>query len=189
MAHINLLPWRQERRDALRNEFIVVCVIALAIGALAVMGVNVKYANDIKDQQKRNSFIQAEMKKLDEEIKAIESLQRERARLIERMEVIQNLQGDRPVVVHGFDEMARTLPDGVFYTDVKRSNKRLSVQGLTESTNRVSNLMRNLDASPWFKDPQLSRVESKNEEGLKQFELTVSIDDPTKASDDESDGG
>lgn len=191
MAQINLLPWRQERREQQKIEFAIIAVVALVIGASVVLGINLKYKSDIADQQSRNQYIKTETKKLDTQITEIQSLQRERARLIERMEVIQNLQGNRPVVVHVFDEMARTLPDGVFYTEVKRTAKSISISGLTESTNRVSNLMRNLDASPWFKDPKLSRVESQSEEGMKSFELSVGVDNPTTSAeeDDENSEG
>lgn len=91
------------------------------------------------------------------------------------MKVIQDLQGKRPVIVRVFDELVRTLPDGLFYTDLKRTGDRVSIVGMAESNSRVSTLMRQFDESDWFTSPNLSNVSSADSRraGYSQFTMTV----------------
>ncbi len=160
MAKINLLPWRQERRSLLKRQFLVVLAGAAIFGGAIVYFADVAVSRQIATQQQRNHFIQDEAAKLESQISEIRLLQEQRKHLVERMKVIQELQGNRPVIVRIFDELVRTMPDGVFYTKLTRTGDTFNAEGYAESNNRVSNLMRNLDASPWFKEPNLSKVEA-----------------------------
>ena len=180
MTRINLLPWREERRQELKRQFFVILFGMALIGAGCVYLVDMNVQGQIENQQQRNNFITGETKKLDAQIKEIEELKKKRERLVERMNVIQDLQGNRPVIVHVFDQMARTIPDGVFYSNVKSSGDSFTVDGLAEANNRVSNLMRNLNASPMFKDPSLSNVkaEERGDEIWSRFSLTVKQGNP-----------
>ncbi|HAU14524.1 MAG TPA: pilus assembly protein PilN [Gammaproteobacteria bacterium] len=174
MTKINLLPWREERRQELKQQFFVVLFGVLLIGAGSVYLVDMGVQTRIEYQNQRNQFIVGETKKLEQQIKEIEELKKKRESLIERMKVIQDLQGNRPEIVKVFDEMVRTLPDGVYYKRVKATGDTLVMTGLAESNNRVSNLMRNLDASELFEAPNLSKVQAASkEQSVNEFDLTV----------------
>jgi type IV pilus assembly protein PilN len=158
MAHINLLPWRQELRKQRQQEFIAI----LAAVALVTIGIllfaHVVLSTLVSDQEGRNRFIKGEIDRLDVQIKEIDEIQKRRDELLGRMKVIQDLQWHRPVIVHIFDEMVHVMPDGVYLTTLERSGDTFKMTGIAESANQISNLMRNLDASPWFKNPMLSNV-------------------------------
>lgn len=179
MTKINLLPWREERRQELKRQFLMILGGVIILGAGSIYGVDMGVNAEIEYQNSRNQFVQNETKKLEEKIKKISELKKKRASLVERMNVIQDLQGNRPVVVKIFDEVVRTLPDGVYYRSLKNSGDVLSFIGLAESNNRVSNLMRNLDASELFTAPNLSKVKSASKgESNNEFDLTVKRSKP-----------
>jgi len=137
-------------------------------------------------QQSRNAYIETATKKLDQQIKEIENLKRKRDELLARMQVIQDLQGKRPVIVRVFDELVRTLPDGLFYTDLKRAGERLDIVGMAESNSRVSTLMRQFEESEWFTDPNLSNVSAADSRraGYSQFNLSVKQKTPEPEGED-----
>ena len=138
MTKINLLPWREERRQELKQQFFVVLVGVLLLGAGTVYLVDMGVQSRIDYQNQRNQFIVSETKKLENQIKEIEELKKKRESLIERMKVIQDLQGNRPVIVKIFDEMVRTLPDGVYYRQVKSVGDTLSMTGLDRKSTRLN---------------------------------------------------
>ncbi len=175
MTRINLLPWREERRQELKRQFFVILFGVALIGAGAVYLVDMSVQSQIENQRKRNAFITSETRKLDAQIKEIEELKQKREHLVERMNVIQDLQGNRPVIVHVFDQLAKTIPDGVFFNSVSSSGDVYTIDGLAEANNRVSNLMRNLNTSPMFKDPSLAKVsaEERGDETWSRFSLSV----------------
>lgn len=175
MAKINLLPWREDLRKQQMQEFAVVIGMVILVAVVLSFTWKQERAGAVETQKSRNSYIEGQIAQLEDSIKEIEELQRRRDSLIERMNVIQGLQGNRPVIVHVFDQFAETLPDGVFYTSMKQSGETFEVVGLAESNNRVSNLMRSLNASPWFKNPQLIKVVAKGE--MFEFSLTLQLED------------
>src|SRR5690606_15683708 len=119
MTKINLLPWREERRQELKRQFFIILAGMILVGAGAVYLVNMQVEAQIENQNRRNDFITQETRKLDAQIKEIAELKKQRASLIERMKIIQDLQGNRPVIVQIFDDVVRTVPDGVYYKKVK----------------------------------------------------------------------
>ena len=161
MAKINLLPWRQELRKQKQQEFvaIVLAVAGLAVGL--VLFAHMALSKQVSDQLERNSYIKAEIATLDTQITEIDELQRRREELLARMKVIQDLQGHRPVIVRVFDEFVRAMPDGVYFRTIERIGNTFTIVGVAESANQVSGLMRNLEASQWFKGPVLSKVEAE----------------------------
>lgn len=176
MTRINLLPWREERRQELKRQFFVILVGVAFIGAGSLYLVDMSINNNIQQQKSRNGFITGETKKLENQIKEIKELQSKRESLVERMNVIQNLQGNRPVIVHVFEDLARTVPEGVYYNGIEATETSLRVEGFAEANNRVSNLMRNLSKSEMFRDPSLSSVKNSSEDakdGWSQFSLSV----------------
>ncbi|MDF2446321.1 MAG: pilN [Moraxellaceae bacterium] len=158
MAKINLLPWRQELRKQRQQEFVAILMAVSMVAVALVLFAHMALSKQVSDQEERNQYIKAEIGKLDGQIQEIDALQKRREELLSRMKVIQDLQGRRPVIVRIFDEVVRVLPDGVYLTSLERRGDGFSLTGIAESANQVSNLMRNLDASPWFKSPQLSTV-------------------------------
>ncbi|BCX65765.1 PilN domain-containing protein [Pseudomonas izuensis] len=176
MARINLLPWREELREERRKRFLLTLVGVLVGATGAVLIANQVISNAIDRQVARNDYIGQQIVVVDERIKQISDLKARRQQLIERMRIIQDLQGNRPISGRIFDQLARTLPDGVYFSEVKMVGKTLSITGAAESNNRVSDLMRNLDASDWFDAPSLTEVKATTAGQLDQtnvFQLTV----------------
>ena len=176
MARINLLPWREQLREERKKEFLtILALVVLFAGALVFLGN--RYVNGrIDHQNERNVFLKKEITLLEARILEIEELQARRAQLLDRMKIIQDLQGKRPVIVRVFDELARTLPDGVYFTNIGMKGAVLSVKGGAESNSRVSNLMRQMDGSEWLTAPNLTAVKAVTSGALDQanvFELSV----------------
>ena len=176
MARINLLPWREQLREERKKEFLtILALVVLFAGALVFLGD--RYVNGrIDHQNERNAFLKKEITLLDARIKEIEELQTRRAQLLDRMKIIEDLQGKRPIIVRVFDELARTLPDGVYFSELAMKGAELSVKGGAESNSRVSNLMRQMDGSDWLTAPNLTAVKAVTSGALDQanvFELTV----------------
>jgi len=188
MANINLLPWREEQRVEAKRNFFVVLAACAFLGAGSVYMVEVNVQKQITNQQARNKFIEREIAQLDAQIKEIEALEKERNRLKERMELIQNLQGNRSVIVHHFDQTVRSVPDGVYFTRLEKKGARFNIEGIADANSRVSSLMRNLEVSPWFRSPTLTRVtnvEEDNDESAASFVLSVIEEKPAEASEGE----
>lgn len=172
MAKINLLPWREALRKERQNQFYgVIGVVVFAAAALVYL-VNSGYESATQNQNQRNSFITRETKVLDARIEEIRELRDTRKKLIERMELIQALQGNRPIIVRIFDEMARAVPDDLYFTGVVIKGNDVSINGIAKSNNRVAALMRNFDHSDWFADPALIKVQAKGE-GVNEFEISM----------------
>ena len=194
MPQINLLPWRDEQRKRREKEFIITAVMAALLMGGVVLGVHLHYESRVAYQNERNAYVQSEIAKLDEKIKEIENLKKERDRLIARTDVIQNLQAGRPEIVHVFDELVTTLPEGVYYTKVAQTGRALNIQGVAQSNARVSSLMRSLDTSTWFENPSL--VEIKGDPAKKEltarhptFILNVSQEAQKKPGDEKAESG
>jgi type IV pilus assembly protein PilN len=115
----------------------------------------------VETQENRNRFIQREISVLDKKIKEIKELEKTKSKLLARMEVIQRLQSSRPEIVHMFDQLAKTVPEGVYLTRFKQSGNRLSIEGSAQSNTRVSAYMRSLEASPWLKGADLNVIRSR----------------------------
>ena len=190
MARINLLPWRAERRKQRQKEFGVM-LAATAIGALVLaMGINMYYGAQIDGQTERNAYVQGQITELDKQITEIKALNETKSRLLARKEVIEKLQASRSQMVHLFDSLVRTIPDGVVLTSIKQDDQSLTLAGRSQSNARVSTYMRNLEGSGWMTDPQLSIIEAKGEDkGLPyEFSLQVKLADPNAPRDTDGDG-
>jgi type IV pilus assembly protein PilN len=179
MPRINLLPWRAELRKKRRNQFFIGLGGALGAAVVVIGLANLVMVAIIGNQNARNGILTAEIETLDRRIKEIIDLEAKKASLMARMEIIEQLQRSRPEIVHVFDQLVRTLPDGVNLMSVKQNGSSIELKGAAESNTRVSAFMRNIDKSGWMKDPDLEVVEVKqvktkgDEPGPRASEFTV----------------
>jgi type IV pilus assembly protein PilN len=180
MAQINLLPWREERRQELKKEFLAAVALVLAMAAGLVLLADRIVDSQIDSQQARNQYLIENINELDKQVAEIRDLQKRRNQLLDRMRVIQELQGNRPIIVRVLDQLVRTVPDGVFYTRLTTKGSDISISGVAESNNRVSSLMRRLEASDWLANPTLDKVVEAREFGdqANRFELSVRVQAP-----------
>jgi len=177
MAHINLLPWRETLRKQRKRNFYLQMVGALIVGALAVVLWHLQVQDQIDYQKNRNAFLKSEIAKVDKKIREIKDIEKKRAELIARMNVIQQLQVSRPQIVHLFDELVKTIPDGVYLDKLSQAGNQVTLEGWAQSNARVSAYMRNIDASKWIKDADLKIIQSKDKKktnvGMSQFRLVA----------------
>jgi len=190
MPRINLLPWRAELRQQRKKEFFVALLGAAFVAMGLVYLSKLTVEGWVDNQRNRNTILQNEIGELDKQIEEIKGLENQRERLIARMKVISELQRARPDVVHLFDEIAKAVPEGVHLTEIKQTGSKIELQGLAQSSTRVSTLMRNIDASQWLSDPGLDVVQTvtTGAEHQSQFKLfaqqvATSTDDDAKAGD------
>ncbi|WP_147652580.1 PilN domain-containing protein [Vulcaniibacterium gelatinicum] len=190
MARINLLPWRAERRKQRQREFgLMLGLSALAAVAISFLIVGFHKAQ-IEGQNERNAYLRDQIAQVDAAIKEIEALDEKKAKLLARKEVIEQLQANRSQMVHLFDSLVRTIPDGVALTSIKQEGEMLTLEGRSQSNARVSTYMRNLEGSGWMVSPELSVIEAKagNEALPYQFILTVKLANPNAPKDLDGDG-
>ncbi|MGR8918663.1 MAG: PilN domain-containing protein [Gammaproteobacteria bacterium] len=187
MARINLLPWREELRKQKRQEYLTVLGICAVVATALWFGVHLYYGELIKQQERRNDYLSQHITKLNKKIKEIKELEKEKENLIARMKAIETLQTSRPIIVHLFDELVSTLPEGVYLTSVRQQGKKVEIKGIAQSNARVSSYMRNIENSEWLKKPRLSIIETKNQSGrrIADFTLTMRQDDPKPPSEEE----
>lgn len=173
MARINLLPWRDAERRRRQRDFAIATGVAVGLVVMVGLGVRFHIEGMIGHQKDRNALLQQEISKLNVRIKQIEKLEETKAGLLARMNVIQQLQESRPEIVHLFDELVVSIPEGVFVTRVSQAGSRVEVEGRAQSNARVSAFMRNVQASPWIGSPQLLVIENKDQTGtgLSHFRL------------------
>lgn len=158
MPQINLLPWREELRGRRQKEFLTLVVVTLLVMGGVVGGMHLHMLGRIDYQVDRNTYVQAEIEKLQKQIEEIKSLKRQKERLLARTAKIQQLQSGRPDIVHLMDELVTTLPDGVYFTRLVQKGGVLALNGIAQSNARVSSLMRKLEASTWLETPGLKEI-------------------------------
>ncbi|WIH04162.1 PilN domain-containing protein [Xanthomonas translucens pv. graminis] len=161
MAKINLLPWRAERRKQREREFYAMLGFAALAGVLLALLVWFYYDRQITGQNERNAYLQTEIEKVKAQNQEIDKLDEQKRRLLARKRVIEELQAKRSQMVHLFDSLVRTIPDGVVLTAVKQEGDILTLEGRSQSNARVSAYMRNLEGSGWMTNPELSVIEAK----------------------------
>lgn len=182
MARINLLPWRESLRKKRQRDFGVAIAVALITVAAAAAGTHFFIEEMIQHQNKRNALLNNEISAMDRKIKSIQALEKTKAKLLARMDVIQQLQGSRPQVVHLFDEVVKTIPDGTYLKRLTQKGAEITLSGDAQSNARVSSYMRNIESSKWLDKPNLQVITNKNEknEGLSNFTLVAQQVSPVK---------
>jgi type IV pilus assembly protein PilN len=172
---INLLPHREIKRAARRRQFNFMLVVAILAGvAVAVLGHLIIVARQ-DNQNDRNHYLETEIAKLDKQIGRIKEIKQETQRLLERKNVVEALQSDRTEVVHLFDEMIRRLPEGLYLKSFKQVGDVITLDGYTQSSSRVSPLMRNLDDSPWLEKATLVEIKAATVNKLRANEFVLTV--------------
>lgn len=171
MSNINLLPWREQRREERKKQFLTTLVLVVIFAGSIVFLADQYFSSVIDNQHSRNGYIREKNAELDRRIAEIQLLRAQRQQLIERMKIIQDLQGNRPIVSHVFDQMVRTIPDGVYFKSLQMTGTNIAIEGEAESNSLVSNLMRRQDASDWLTAPTLLEVKASNNPQLEQASL------------------
>ena len=164
---------------------------ASALGAVLLAFLIVGYHKARSNgQNERNAYLRDQITQVDAKIKEIEELDKKKAKLLARKEVIEQLQANRSQMVHLFDSLVRTIPDGVTLTSIKQEGDMLTLEGRSQSNARVSTYMRNLEGSGWMTNPDLSVIEAKGDNtGLPyMFNLKVKLANPNAPKDTDGDG-
>ena len=191
MAKINLLPWRDELREQRKKQFILFTAAIAMLGVVAVVMAWLFYDHKLNDQEQANQLITSTNQNLDAQLKSLDGLQERRNAIVERMKLIQGLEGQRPVSVRLIDELVRVTPSNMYVTKFTRTGDKFTIEGKAESPNTVAELLRNLEASPWYrnvfmnsflatddkKDQAPSSVVPRVEESYGSFVVTADLDE------------
>jgi type IV pilus assembly protein PilN len=185
MANINLLPWREELRAERQRTFYSSLGLSAAVAILILVVADRAIDMQVDTQNARNRYLADNIALVDARVAEIRDLRSQRQLLLERMRVIQELQGNRPIIVRVLDELVRTVPDGVYYRSLSASDSMVSIEGVAESNNRVSSLMRRLEASDWLQEPALDGVSAAQDLGASamRFSLSVQIQLPNSGEE------
>jgi type IV pilus assembly protein PilN len=171
MPRINLLPWRDQQRRERKLAFFIALGGAAAVAAVVAFIAYLLLGSMIDAQVHRNDRLRAQIKVLDKQIEEINDLEAQKQKYISRMQIIEKLQRSRPEVVHLFDELVKQMPDGTYLTEVKQTGPKLKLEGVAQSSTRVSALMRNISASQWLRNPELEVVQTKSDTAGSSFTL------------------
>lgn len=185
MIRINLLPYREERRQAQRKQFFALAGLVAVLAILIVIMVHGVIAGYIAQQESKNEFLKKEIAALDKEIDEIKRLKEQTNALLSRKGVIENLQGSRAETVLLFNELAKQVPAGIYLKSLKQSGNRINLGGIAQSNARVSTLMRNLEASPLLERPDLVQIKAVTQGNRRyaEFSLNVTITRAAPAAD------
>jgi type IV pilus assembly protein PilN len=178
MTHINLLPWRATLRKERETRFAIHTVIALSITGLLFLGVYLYIDFLIAHQKERNELLNKEIKQSEKKIEEIKEIRKKHESLTKRIEIIHQLQTSRPEIVHMFNDFAKKMPTGVFYKKIAQAEDKITLDGIAQSSARVSSLMRQLDESPFFEKPNLVIIQTTpvaKEGGTKESEFKLMI--------------
>ncbi|NOQ77445.1 MAG: pilus assembly protein PilN [Methylococcaceae bacterium] len=189
MATINLLPWREELRKQQQQDFVMTIVAAVVATCLLFLLVYMQIEGMKEYQQRRNGLIQKEIRAVDKKIKEIKDIELKKRKLLTKIEVIQTLQESRPEIVHLFDELPKSTPEGVFLTKFKQTGKNLVLTGKAQSNARVSAYMRGIEASTWLEKPVLQVIKGKTASGaLNDFTMLAKQGNKSQADKDKKGG-
>lgn len=177
MIRINLLPHREEKRKARRQQFYGLLVMVSVLAGLIVFLTYSVFEGYISSQEERNRFLKSEIAVLDKQIEEIKKLKEQTQALLARKQIIESLQRDRAEAVRLLSELVKQMPEGIYLRSIKQDNTKISLAGFAQSSARVSTLMRNIEASPWLDKPQLIEIKSVlvEKRRLNEFSLSAHI--------------
>jgi type IV pilus assembly protein PilN len=180
---INLLPHREQKRQARERQFVSLAITLAILGVAIVALVHVILTARIDNQISRNQLLKTKIAELDAQIKEIDRLRDQIQQVLARKQVVESLQSNRNEAVHLLDQLVRQLPEGVYLNSVKQTEQKVTIVGYAQSNARVSTLMRNIEGSPWLEKPELVEVKlvsvpaqgRTGPQNLNQFTLNFQI--------------
>ena len=177
MIQINLLPHREEKREARRRRFYVSLISVAVLACLIVFLGCTVIDGYIADQDAKNGYLKKEIAELDKKIEEIKALQEQTQALLARKQVIESLQRDRAEAVYLMSELVRQMPEGIYLRSVKQQGVKVVLLGYAQSNARVSTLMRNIEASQWMERPELVEIKAVTvaSRRLNEFNLNLSM--------------
>lgn len=177
ILRVNLLDWREERREQRKKQFGVVMGVAAAAGAGVCIAIIMFFNGQLETQNARNDRLKSEIKLMEAKIAEIQDLEKVRQDLIARTQVIEKLQQSRAETVHFFDELTQTVPNGLYLTRVEQRGAETQIDGVAESNGRVSTYIRNMESADWLHNPRLVYIKAVNTNGrrLSEFSLRVRV--------------
>ncbi len=173
MVKINLRSWREEKNEEAQKSFMTSLILTFLLAGGGVFILGEYFDQQTSRQDVRIQFLKVEIDQLKTKIQEIENLKKLKAKRLARLNTIQTLQGSRPLIVRYFDELIRVLPEKLYYTSLVRSGEKLIINGLANRNQNVSELMRNLNGSQWFGEPNLTTVGAR--ESDRSFNLDVPL--------------
>ncbi len=187
MIRINLLPHREEKRQARKKQFITLAAITAAL-ALALCGI-IWYALDVRldAEKQRVKYLEGETARLEKLIVEIAKIREETASLLSKKQVVESLQTDRSEAVHLFDQLLKQLPEGLYLHTVKQTGKKVEVIGYAQSNARVSSFMRNIQSSPYIENPELVVIKAQVVSNVSANEFTLKFNLKASKTDDKPD--
>lgn len=188
MIRINLLPHREIKRAARRRQFAYLLAATLVIAAGVIGLGQLAITNRLAVQEERNVFLEQKIAELDNQIKEIKKIKQETQALLERKQIVETLQSNRTEVVHLFDEIIRILPEGLYVKSVKQTGDQIELLGYTQSSARVSTLMRSLEDSPWFEQPTLVEIKAATVNNLRANEFNLKVKQSKQKAQNEKQG-
>lgn len=162
--NINLLPWREELKEYEKKQFFTFMGISAGVALAIVAAIHFLFQAQISAQRELNDILRQEITILDKRIVEIDTIQKEKERLLARMDIIQQLQSNRPHVVRLFDNLVRTIPDGLYLSSLTRQESSIAIEGKAESNTRVSKFMRNIESSDWLANPLLNVIQADEQD-------------------------
>jgi len=189
MIRINLLPHRELKRAARRRQFNTLFALTVGAGVAAFAFGHGVIAARQSSQEARNAYLTQQIAKLDTEIGEIKKIREQTQALLERKQVVETLQSNRTEVVHLFDQMIRLLPDGLYLKSFKQTGDTVNIGGYTQSSARVSTLMRSLEESPWFEQPNLVEIKAATINNLRANEFLLSVKQTRQHVEENGKGG
>jgi type IV pilus assembly protein PilN len=188
MAKVNLLPWREAQRQQRQRNFLLILAATAVLAVGAVLVANQVVNNLMADQESRNNYLRSEVRKLDREIERIEELEEVRDSLISRKNVIERLQGNRSLMVHLFNQIAQTVPEGITLTNVRQSGSELTLNGTSQSESRVSDYIRQIEGATWLTNPTLWIIQADESDDRPDqpfvFELRAQVQSPDQQEEE-----
>ena len=178
MIRINLLPHREQKRQARQRQFVSLAIGLAILGVAVVLLGHVAFGWQIEGQESRNGLLKTEIAKLDSQIKEIDKLREQTQALLARKQIVETLQSNRTEAVHLLDQMVRQLPDGIYLKSLRQAGDKVTLVGYAQSSARVSTLMRNIEASPWLQSPELVEIKSvvaPSSKDLRINEFTLNV--------------
>tara|TARA_Y100001956_G_scaffold43505_1_gene42428 strand:+ start:1014 stop:1595 length:582 start_codon:yes stop_codon:yes gene_type:complete len=191
MAHVNLLPWREQRRQQQKQQYIVVLAFVAIMTGLIFWFIGQIIDTQISNQNSRNQYLQTQITALESQIAEIKRIKESKSAIEQRMALIEQLQSSRNLAPQVLDELARIVPQGVSFKSLQRTGSSLQVRGTSESNNRLAEFMRQLETSKVFTSGELSSIvaDTSATDAVSEFTLTFSISEQVAMEKEQQERG